>query len=52
MIERVSIAVVGLGVLLLASMLFRCVIAAQFPTAPAATIGAQKGSHDGIYRAR
>jgi hypothetical protein len=43
MIERVSIAVAGLGLVLLASMLFRCVIAAQSPTAPAATMVAQIG---------
>ena len=43
MIERVTIGIAGLGALLLASMLFRCVIAAQSPTAPAAAIVAQNG---------
>lgn len=43
MIERVSIAIVGLGFVLLASMLFRCVVAAQSVTAPAATMVARAG---------
>jgi hypothetical protein len=41
MINRACLCIVGLGLALLVSMLFRCVIAAQSPTAPAATMVAQ-----------
>ena len=36
MTDRISVAAAGLGLLLLVSMLIRCVIAAQLPAAPAA----------------
>lgn len=44
MIDRLSVAAAGLGLLLLTSMALRCVVAAQSPNAPAATVVAQAGA--------